>query len=324
MLIVGSVAANYWSCFPYRTPGDLDVFCTAEEFTNGVKFLISKGWKIKELSFKKNKGIVKVQRKNETMIVEASYIDGEGGLTESNKEIYEYCKENSPRLIATSFGNAIVAPAIILYLMKVSHKFKKDCPHFLKTRSDILYFESNENLDAFWEFTESPELQLMLAKRQKLTYTNSLPKLNTDKKEFFTDSVPYKYDHDTIHEAVKMLDKPAYMYYIKDGEQVLCDMQKFKELPEIVKLCGVLEESFVLALERAIIPFGTAPKRAFDIALQKVCTSITSGPFRQYAWENYDKVQDLYHESFVTKFNTALSEGKILPYQGGAYAQNTD
>ena len=32
------------------------------------------------------------------------------------------------------------------------------------------------------------------------------------------------------------------------------------------------------------------------MALMKVCTSITSGWFREYAWENYDKVLDLYNE----------------------------
>ena len=100
---------------------------------------------------------------------------------------------------------------------------------------------------------------------------------------------------------------------------MMCDMEKFKAQPEIVKLYGVLEESYVLALERAIIPFGTDPKRAFDIALEKVCTSITSGVFREYAWQNYFKVQELYHESFVQKFNTALAAGKILPFTGGMY-----
>jgi hypothetical protein len=67
----------------------------------------------------------------------------------------------------------------------------------------------------------------------------------------------------------------------------------------------------VLALERAIIPNETEVNKAFDIALEKVCTSITSGWFREYAYNNYFKVKELYHDSFVDKFNSALMEGEI-------------
>jgi hypothetical protein len=30
-------------------------------------------------------------------------------------------------------------------------------------------------------------------------------------------------------------------------------------------------------------------------ALDKVCTSITSGWFREFAWQNYDEVVKIYH-----------------------------
>jgi len=44
----------------------------------------------------------------------------------------------------------------------------------------------------------------------------------------------------------------------------------------------------------------------FEMALMKVCTSITSGWFREYAWENYQKVLDLYdslgEDDYVKRF----------------------
>lgn len=96
--------------------------------------------------------------------------------------------------------------------------------------------------------------------------------------------------------------------------------QKFESLPRRVRLNGVLEESYVLALERAIIPHDVDPEKAFLMALSKVCTSITSGWFREFAWENYHAVRRLYDPTFVDKFRHALSAGNVKNYQGKAYA----
>lgn len=314
MLIVGSYAlkGEHYS----RKPNDIDVICYKADFPKIIKELQKRRHSIREIVFTASGAYVKADRDSERLIIECSFLDIKYALQESNKEIYAHCLKTNNRW-ATAIGICFIAPVSIVYLMKYSHRFKKDSSHFLKTRIDIRDLERDvpELSEAWYDL----DWRAMLQRREQATYTNGLPKLNTSKKQFFTDSVPYKYDHDTIHEAVKMLDKPAYQYYIKDGEQVLCDMVKFKAQPEIVKLYGVLEESYVLALERAIIPFGTDPDRAFNIALEKVCTSITSGVFREYAWQNYFKVQELYHESFVTKFNTALAAGKILAFTGGMY-----
>lgn len=306
MLIVGSYALAFRG-IQDRTPNDIDIFCTKEEFKILVAKLSEKS-SVSELKFKEGGAYVKFQNRT---IVDASFLDADSSIACNNRRIDAYC--NTPEYV-TSIGKARVANPEVVLIMKLSHKYKKDCPHFLKTMKDIISLRNKTYKGRTIPNRVTSELLDILLEREEATYKNSLPKLNISKKEFFTDSVPYKYDHDTIHEAVKHLDKPAYQYYMKDGEQVMCDMQKFEELPEIVRLYGVLEESYVLALERAIIPFGTDPKRAFDIALSKVCTSITSGKFRAYAWDNYFKVQGLYHESFVQKFQTALEQGKILPY----------
>lgn len=306
MLIVGSYALAFRG-IQDRIPNDIDIFCTKEEFKILVAKLSEKS-SVSELKFKEGGAYVKFQNRT---IVDASFLDADSSIACNNRRIDAYC--NTPEYV-TSIGKARVANPEVVLIMKLSHKYKKDCPHFLKTMKDIISLRNKTYKGRTIPNRVTSELLDILVEREEATYKNSLPKLNTSKKEFFTDSVPYKYDHDTIHEAVKHLDKPAYQYYMKDGEQVMCDMQKFEELPEIVRLYGVLEESYVLALERAIIPFGTDPKRAFDIALSKVCTSITSGKFRAYAWDNYFKVQELYHESFVLKFQTALDQGKILPF----------
>jgi hypothetical protein len=45
----------------------------------------------------------------------------------------------------------------------------------------------------------------------------------------------------------------------------------------------------------------------------KVCTSITSGWFREFAWENYDNVLDLYNDKYVEIFFNKV-ENKEVAY----------
>lgn len=177
--------------------------------------------------------------------------------------------------------------------LKLSHRFKKDSPHFLKTMRDVQAYKAAG-------IVLTPELEnLWLPQREAETYTYNHPKLDVSKGEFFSgDGVRYVYDHDTIHEAVSLFHEPAYKNYMQDGAQVMTDADKFFSCSTDIRLFGVYEEACVLALERSQIPFDFKPdpRYSFELALMKVCTSITSGWFRWYAWENYDKVLDLYNQ----------------------------
>jgi hypothetical protein len=196
--------------------------------------------------------------------------------------------------------------------LKLSHRYKKDSPHFLKTMQDIRYYRA-------LGITLTPELEhLWMPQREAETYVYNHPKLDVSKGEFFSgDGVRYVYDHDSIHETVailqewkdgKIVQMPAYTLYMKDGAQVMTDKEKFFLQEEKIRLYGVYEEACVLALERSQIPFDfkPLPRYSFEKALMKVCTSITSGYFREYAWENYEKVLDLYnrlgHNDYIERF----------------------
>lgn len=187
--------------------------------------------------------------------------------------------------------------------LKLSHRFKKDSPHYLKTMRDIQSYRAQG-------ITLTPELEAWLPQREAETYVYAHPKLNVNKTEFFSgDGVRYVYCHDSIHETVAILEKPAYTLYMQDGAQVMTDKDKFFACDEKIRLYGVYEEACVLALERSQIPFDFKPdpRYSFELALMKVCTSITSGWFRWYAWENYDKVLDLYNQlgdnDYIARFN---------------------
>lgn len=153
-------------------------------------------------------------------------------------------------------------------------------------------------------------LFLFFDMRQKDNYfKTSLPNLNTDKKSFFKDNF-YIYDHDSIYEQIAIEDKPVYLLYMKDNEPVMTDKNKFYKLDRYHQLLGVVEEAMTLACERLLLmpdnqaqidkQLKTDNKDififAFMLCLKKVCTTITSGYFREFAHENYDDAVKLFFE----------------------------
>jgi hypothetical protein len=211
-------------------------------------------------------------------------------------------------------GDDLIPSLDVLFMLKMSHRYLKNSPHFLKTMRDI---KAMRELGA----RIRPEHQEFFKAREKATYTYKHPKLNVMKQDFFTgDGVKYLYDHDTIHLSVKHLDRPAYTYFKPDQNEVFCDRGMFEACDEQTRLYAVLEESYVLALERSQIPFPNMPrKQSFDMALEKVCTSITSGWFREFSWENYDKVQALYNDNYVDRLYQGVESGLVLPASGNKY-----
>ena len=244
-------------------------------------------------------------------------------------------------------GNEVgVAFNYDLLMIKESHKYKRNSPHFLKSMSDIKFLR--EAIHGKVQDSWSKEEREFFNLREKESYTYAHPKLNVSSKDFFNgDGVNYIYDHDSIHLAVALITSnyeldhdgyslielrepkksPAYTFYMKDGSEVMTSKEKFMSQPEHIRLYGVYEESCVLALERSQIPHGLgkeggpSPRWSFEMALMKVCTSITSGWFREYAWENYQKVLDLYNElgenDYIERFTK--NQHLLKPYKGENY-----
>lgn len=285
MLIVGSDALRNY-CDINRTPRDIDIMGTYDECMDFIKS--SPGELYKCYPINEGKKIVAFKG---TTIFEAE-IAWEGSTAE---EFIQLEKRN--------FGNSKYASLNGLYALKMSHRFLRNSPAFLKTMKDIHLMRS-------LGITIHTEYQAWYQRRKKETYYYEHPNLKKSKKDFFTDTIEYVYDHDSIHEAMKVFDKPAYHYYMKPGAEVQSSEELFFDLSNYMRLRGVLEESYVLALERSQIPYGEKipPKKSFEIALKKVCTSITSGWFRNFAWENYDEILFMYEDDFVEKFWSAVDQ----------------
>lgn len=279
-----------------RKPMDLDI---VGEYDDLVAFMKSE----KAVSIYPSQKGKKLIGKGQDLIIEGEIDWGHG----STNELLKIIKEDDGRIIS----NGILYPSLnILYTLKMSHRFLKNSPHFYKTMKDIRWMrEMGAKIpDEYMGFFK---------RREKETYAYNHPKLNVTKADFFKDdNIKYVYDHDDIHIAVKNLSAPAYTFFKKEGSEVECSKEMFFTCSEETRLYAVLEEAYVLALERSIIPFGDSvnERSAFNMALMKICTSITSGWFREFAWENHDKVSALYNPLFKTWFFEALSNGKVKPF----------
>jgi hypothetical protein len=295
MIIVGSVAGMKHKCVPPRKLKDVDVI---GEYASTKAFASSFG----EINEEKEtaKGTIFF---TENMIVELEDIDK---------------SEHSSRLFSDMQKDAVdkvYASAEWLYFFKLSHRFKKDSPHFWKTVRDIFYMRSKG-------ITLPNNSEGLMKEREELTYTNKLPKLNVKKTDFFKEEEVYwKYEHDDIHVAVKLYDKPAYTYFLKDGEEVMTDKNKFFSLPKDIQLASCCEEAITLTAERSLIPFDFRPDpdKMFLFSLMKVCTSITSGYFREFSYDNIYDIIKMYDQKYkgwwVDKVKEGISNGSIREVQ---------
>lgn len=192
-----------------------------------------------------------------------------------------------------------------LYTLKLSHRFLKNSPHFWKTAVDARRMKraGAKVFDEAW-----------LKQRERETYTYKHPKLmGVSKTDFFdaAHGVQYTYDHDSIHRAVALDGAPAYTRF-QVGE-VQCDKAKFFECSEQTRLNSVIEETCVLAIERSLVPFPgkLSPRQAWLFSLSKVCSSITSGWWRTWAWDHMFEAIAQYPADYFDRFNAGLGTGIV-------------
>lgn len=289
MLLIGSQALKLHGYDIGREPRDWDYIALFEDYTQWLNLALEEGIVESHYPVTSKKFVVRLK-------------DG---------RIYEFeiawpGSNSTGRMLMFTEPYGVASPELCLAL-KLSHRYLKNNPAFLKTMRDIQLLRQKG-------VVLSKRMQTWMEWREEETYEYKHPNLNRSKQEFFDPSVRYVYDHDAVHRAVAHYGLPAYAYYMVDGAEVQCSKEKFfGHVTEAVRLFGVLEEAYVPALERSIVPHPgvLTPARAFEKALMKVCTSITSGWFREFAWENYDAVCALYSDSYVTRFWDAVNRGDV-------------
>ena len=309
ILVIGSAALRYYGIEVDRIRHDIDTIASVEAIAEHVRDEAHK-----EIRYTPDGDHIlsKGPAPNEMNTLIWEY---EIAWPESSGARLIEILEQHPELVEVEGSIGYSHPGVVLAL-KLSHRYKKNSPHFRKTMDDIIMLR-----EMGFEVPKCLKGKKWFKKREKETYKYSHPKLMGVKKgEFFNDDgIDYVYDHDSIHAAVQHLDRPAYSFFQPEGEEVGTSKEAFFAQPLRIQLLAVLEESYVLSLERSIIPFNTFDDeekccRAFDMALMKVCSSITSGWFREFAWENFHLVEEMYDIEYVRRFQDRVAEGKVRPY----------
>jgi hypothetical protein len=151
------------------------------------------------------------------------------------------------------------------------------------------------------------------------------PSLNKSVKEFFGQSDGYVksyFIHDDIHRVMAHYDKPLYEMMQVDKKLAKCEKDMWNLFTFEDKCKCVLEEAYVIALERRIIPMifgggrGYTSEEALDWALMRICTTLCSGWFRNFATNNYYDIKKLSNKNYVEKFLTEYENGNITRKSG--------
>ena len=207
-----------------------------------------------------------------------------------------------------------VAPKEVLYSLKKSHIF-----YPIKFRKHIIDYNTLYNL---CDKVDILEQITKLNKKETEDRIGKLktPKLNKTTKEFFGQSngfVKSYFIHDDIHRMVAHQDNPIFEKLQKKEGSVWCSKDLWEILPHIEKIYCVLEEAYVISLERLILPFLYDGKKyysydkAVEWALMRVCTTLCSGYFREFAVNNYIEIKENINPTFINEFLCKVDSNKI-------------
>lgn len=312
-VIAGSQAMKFrFPDFP-REPQDTDVICPYDKFHEAASMNDGRIEYVKE---KTNSAIIKYKEFGTP--IEYLFSDGSKSL---ELILDQLCDETD------------YLPVQVQYSLKKAHihfpiKFQKHISDLMFLRSKLreirgvsLDQDLNSETDLLEEF---PALtQLHFEETEKRVGKLKTPKMNQTADEFFGKSkkfVTSYYLHDDMHKAVAHTGhKPVYEMILKKDSEVETDINEWSKLTLQGKIWCVLEEVYVIALERKILPqqFSSdeelilqmntyTPKEAFDWALMRVCTTLCDGFFRDFAVRAYDEIQKQYNPNYVELFFTNI------------------
>ncbi len=152
----------------------------------------------------------------------------------------------------------------------------------------------------------------LLEERTMLTkqaYPQGHPSLRKTVADFFDDAVTKVHNHDMLHEMIAYYDAPLYTRLQRDPSMAWCERDLWETLSYDDKCKCVAEESYVIAIERYMVPrdWYYAPKLAYIKSLERVCTTLCSGYFRDFAIDNYPQIVNLFDQQKILDVKCLLS-----------------
>lgn len=303
MLVVGSKALNYHFPDLKREVKDIDIIGTKDD----IKYLINTLSPEKIRETESITTLFNIQTPNEffnTKNVEILSADNSEALSEYIKFDTQDGKLGS--------GLRFASPEVLLSLKKSHINFPIK---FEKHIKDYNFLLSKLKEDKLSKITKTN-----FKETEKRVGELRTPSLKKSTMNFFGQSdgyVKYFYIHDDIHRVMAHYDRPVYEDMQVDSSSAWCEKDMWNNFSFEKKAKCVLEEAYVIALERRIIPMlngcgeVVSSKKAFEWALMRICTTLCSGWFRQFATDNYVNILEYYNPNYVQKFLKAESEGLI-------------
>jgi hypothetical protein len=297
MLIVGSKALkHHFPNFP-RSARDIDII----GFESDLNYLINLLEPKKVVKSEYTVLLKNIQRKTDVFDSDSVEVL----LAEKSESLKKYLEYSRGELFA---------PIEVLYSLKKSHihfpiKFKKHIHDF------CFLNDVSDGIDILEQITA-----INYDETEKRLGELKTPSLNKSVDKFFGQSENYVkslFVHDDIHRVMAHYENPLFEKMQKDKTFAKCEKDIWRVFPYEDKCKCVLEEAYVIALERKILPMlfgggkGYTSDEAFDWALMRICTTLCSGWFREFATKNYFIIKKLYNNEYVEKFLTEYENGNI-------------
>lgn len=303
MLVVGSKALNYHYPNLKRSVKDVDIIGN----NNDIRYLISTLSPEKVIETKNLTTLVNIKNKDDffnTSNVEILNSDNSLSLTEYVK--YEFNKGIKNEFIRYA------SPEVLLSLKKSHINFP------IKFNKHI--YDYNFLLKELKEDKLSDITSLNFKETEERVGELKAPSLSKSTKKFFEQSnkyVKYFYVHDDLHRVMAHYENPIYEDMQLNSESAWCEKDMWEIFSFEKKAKCVLEEAYVISLERKIIPMLNnsgeiiTSKNAFEWAMMRICTTLCSGWFRSFATDNYVEIVKFYNPQYVQKFLKADRMGLI-------------
>lgn len=136
--------------------------------------------------------------------------------------------------------------------------------------------------------------------------------LRQDVSEFFShDAVTRKYDHESVHEAVKFYSRPMHEAIRPSLDSVWCSKEMFLALSEKDQLLAATEEIMVTAIERRKLSSKSTRidvLSATTLAHRQLITSMTTGWFNDFLILKAPELLGMPNRNLIeTQFRKAIS-----------------
>lgn len=295
MILTGSRALSYYlgeDLYKVDSDGDIDLICSEKELNKlGLSFNGSDSVRYQKFEFINEESLNNNKINGDS--TKRYWIIDKGLIQFSICTLEElYAQKRSHIWRSKKFARDMIAMQKIINLLKQNNKFP-------------LQNKSQDILDERIKLT-------------KKMFGDRVPSLNKSNKDFFNDNVVKHFEHDDIHLIMAHYDRPLYER-LKHQDKVdlaFCSKDLWNKLSYEDKVKCVQEECYVIAVERYVIPRYMNGDRfppekiTFYLALERVCTTLTSGYFRDFAIDNWEEIVK-FKSGFYDKLFNAINKSEL-------------